>query len=142
LKGGHETILVVEDEDDVREFVVGVLNSHGYTVISASSGKRALERCAAGKEKIHLLLTDMMMPGGLTGRQLAQELLAKDPSLHVLYTSGYSPGMAGQDLACLEGYDFLAKPYEQATLVQRVRASLDGQPQCRAEVSAAVGQMP
>jgi PAS domain S-box-containing protein len=141
LKGGHETILVVEDEDDVRDFVVRVLNSYGYTVISASSGKRALERCTEHNEKIHLLLTDIMMPGGLTGRQLAQELLAEDPSLRVLYTSGYSPGTAGKDLAWLEGHDFLAKPYEQATLVQRVRASLDGQPQSRAEVSAAVGQM-
>lgn len=81
------------------------------------------------------------MPDGLTGRQLAEDLLAKDPSLRVLYTSGYSPGMAGKDLACLEGLNFLAKPYQLAALVQKVRASLDGRPPSRAGVSAAAGQM-
>jgi signal transduction histidine kinase/ActR/RegA family two-component response regulator len=126
LKGGNETILVAEDDDDVREFVVAVLKSYGYNVIAASSGKKALERWSECTETVHLLLTDMVMPEGLTGRQLAEVLLTKDPALRVLFTSGYSPGMAGKDLALLEGRDFLAKPYEAATLVQRVRACLDG----------------
>jgi two-component system cell cycle sensor histidine kinase/response regulator CckA len=124
-KGGHETILVAEDDDDVREFVVEVLNSHGYKVIHANSGRKALEVWGETSEKIHLLLTDMVMPGGLTGRQLAENLLTKDPGLRVLFTSGYSPGMAGKDLTWLDGHDFLAKPYEPATLVQRVRSRLD-----------------
>jgi CheY-like chemotaxis protein len=125
-KGGHETILVAEDDEDVRAFVVAVLESHGYKVISASSGKEALARCANGNEKIQLLLTDMVMPGGLTGRQLAEHLLAENPALRVLYTSGYTPGIVGKDPALLEGRDFLAKPYEPALLVQRVRECLDG----------------
>jgi two-component system, cell cycle sensor histidine kinase and response regulator CckA len=137
LKGGHETILVAEDDDDVRDFVVEVLNSHGYKVVDADSGQEALEIWAKTNEKIHLLLTDMVMPGGLTGRQLAEHLLAKDPALRVLYTSGYSPGMAGKDLSWLDGHNFLAKPYEPATLIQRVRACLDGRLKSRAEVSTA-----
>jgi len=128
LKGGDETILVVEDEEAVRGFVAGVLESYGYKVISANTGKEALARWAEAKERIHLLLTDMVMPDGLTGRQLAEHLMAKVPALPVIYTSGYSPGAAGKDLAWLEGRNFLPKPYEPAMLLQRVRASLDGQP--------------
>ncbi len=124
LKRGHETILVVEDDEDVRDYVVSVLKTYGYKVVSAGSGQEALGRWAEGTEKIQLLLTDMVMPGGLNGRQLAEDLLAKDPSLRVLYTSGYRPEMTGKDLVWPEGHDFLAKPYEPATLVQRVRASL------------------
>jgi CheY-like chemotaxis protein len=127
-KGGDETILVVEDEEEVRGYVTGVLKSYGYKVLSANSGKEALELRAEVKDKIHLLLTDMVMPGGLSGRQLADHLLAEDTALRVIYTSGYSPGVAGKDLSWLKGRDFLAKPYEPATLLQRVRTSLDGQP--------------
>jgi PAS domain S-box-containing protein len=125
VKRGHETILVAEDEDLVRNLVTRVLKTHGYKVLSASSGAQALEVWAEAKEKIHLLFTDMVMPGGMTGRQLAENLLAKDPTLRVIYTSGYSPGMAGKDVA---GCDFLAKPYEPSTLIQRVRKCLDGVP--------------
>ena len=71
----------------------------------------------------------MVMPGGLTGRQLAENLLAQDPSLRVIYTSGYSPGMAGRDFAWLEGHEFLPKPYETAVLLQRVRTCLDARRQ-------------
>jgi PAS domain S-box-containing protein len=137
LKGGQETILVAEDDNDVCAFVIKILQSYGYKVISANSGKEALQRWTETSEKIHLLLTDMVMPGGLTGRQLAENLLAMDPTLRVLYTSGYSPGMAGKDLSFIEGHDFLAKPYEPAVLVQRVRACLDGRLQSRAELSPA-----
>jgi CheY-like chemotaxis protein len=125
LRGGSETILVAEDDDNVRDFVVKVLKSYGYDVLSAASGKEALQRWAEGKRTIHLLLTDMVMPGGVSGRRLAEDLSAKIPFLRVIYTSGYSPGMAGKDLAWLQGGDFLAKPYSPAMLVERVRASLD-----------------
>jgi two-component system, cell cycle sensor histidine kinase and response regulator CckA len=130
LKGGHETVLVVEDEADVRNFVIRLLKSYGYKVIPANSGKEALDRWTERTEKIHLLLTDMVMPGGLTGRQLAESLLAKDPALRVLYTSGYSLGTPDRDLGWLEGRDFLAKPYEPNMLLQRVRACLDARPEC------------
>jgi FixJ family two-component response regulator len=81
----------------------------------------------------------MVMPGGLTGRQLAENLLAKDPALRVIYTSGYSPGIAGKDLAWLEGHEFLAKPYEASVLLQRVRNCLDARPQPRAEIPGETG---
>jgi CheY-like chemotaxis protein len=138
-KGGHETILVAEDNEDLRDFVVCVLESHGYKVISASSGQEALAHWAKGNETIQLLLTDIVMPGGLSGRQLAENLLAKNPALRVLYTSGYTPGMAGQDLALLEGHAFLAKPYEPATLVQRVRECLDGRLRSPAKCPTTLG---
>jgi len=136
LKGGNETILVVEDEEQVRGLVGGVLKSYGYNVILANSGKEAIELSSRIKEKVHLVLTDMIMPGGFSGRQVAEGLLAKDPALRVIYTSGYSPGMEGNDLDRVGGHDFLAKPYQPATLVQRVRTCLDARRETRAEVHA------
>jgi PAS domain S-box-containing protein len=125
LKGGRETILVAEDEDLVRNLVVRMLKSQGYNVLSANSGVQALELWTAEKGRIHLLFTDMVMPGGINGRQLAEALLTKDPSLRVIFTSGYSAGMAGKDVAGLEGGNFLAKPYEPTALIRLVRACLD-----------------
>jgi DNA-binding NtrC family response regulator len=68
----------------------------------------------------------MMMPGGMTGSQLAERLRQDEPGLKVIYTSGYSPGMAGKDIAALEGFNFLAKPYPPGKLAQMVRECLDG----------------
>jgi len=118
--------LAAEDDSEVRDFVVQILSSQGYKVISASSGKEAQKLWAQRNEKIDLLLTDMVMPGGLSGRQLAEDLSAKDPALRVLFTSGYTPGMAGKDITWLKGRHFLAKPYQPATLVRQVRECLDG----------------
>jgi len=122
---GDETILVVEDEDALRELVVEVLKPQGYNVISASSGVKALEEWGQRKEKIHLLITDLVMPGGVMGRDLGQQLFAEDPELKVIYTSGYSPGLAGKDMALLEGKNFLAKPYPPVRLLKAVRDCLD-----------------
>jgi PAS domain S-box-containing protein len=127
LQGGHETILVAEDDNDVRDFVVTVLETYGYKLISASCGAEAIECWTRHNGKIHLLLTDMVMPGGMNGTQLAENLLAKDPSLRVLYTSGYSPGMAGKDITWPADRNFLAKPYDPAVLVRHVRACLDAE---------------
>ncbi|HZR17834.1 MAG TPA: response regulator [Verrucomicrobiae bacterium] len=125
LKGGSETLLVAEDEDEVRDFAVQLLKSHGYNVVCAASGPEALQKWSERKNEIQLLLTDMVMPGGLTGRQLGERVLQEKPSLPVIYTSGYSPGMAGRDLALLEGANFLAKPYGPARLLHMVRDCLD-----------------
>jgi PAS domain S-box-containing protein len=125
LKGGKETLLVAEDEEEVRNFVVQVLNSYGYKVWAAGSGIEALEQWAQRKSEIDLLLTDMVMPGGMTGRQLGERLLVDRPGLPIIYTSGYSPGMAGKELALLEGRNFLAKPYGPARLLSVVRDCLD-----------------
>ena len=127
LNGDHgdETILVVEDEDALRELVVEVLKPQGYNVISASSGVAALEAWGQRTEKIHLLITDLVMPGGVMGRDLGEQLFAADPDLKVIYTSGYSPGLAGKDMALLEGKNFLAKPYPPIRLLRAVRDCLD-----------------
>jgi two-component system, cell cycle sensor histidine kinase and response regulator CckA len=126
-RNGHETILVVEDEPALRELVVEILEWHGYHVLSAASGAQALEIWKAQRDKVSLLVTDMVMPG-MTGRELALRLQGANPSLRVIYTSGYSPGMAGKDLALLEGFNFLPKPYPPTKLTELVRECLDGPP--------------
>jgi two-component system cell cycle sensor histidine kinase/response regulator CckA len=122
---GTETILVVEDEAEVRDFVIEVLGSHGYQTIVAESGPQALERWAQNRGKIDLLLTDMVMPGGLSGRQVGERLLADNPALKVVYTSGYGVGMAGKDDTVLKQKNFLPKPYCPATLLETLRHCLD-----------------
>ena len=121
---GNETILVAEDEPALRELVVEILQFHGYRVHSASSGGHALEVWARYREDIDLLVTDMVMPG-MSGSQLAERLKKEEPTLRVIYTSGYSPGMAGKDLALLEGFNFLPKPYPPSKLAKLVRECLD-----------------
>jgi DNA-binding NtrC family response regulator len=126
VRHGQETILVVEDEDLLRNLVTRVLACRGYQVLAAASGKQALELWEAGRGKIDLLLTDMVMPGGMSGSQLAARLLAQAPGLRVIYTSGYSHSTAGKDAVRLEGHDFLVKPYEPNLLLKLVRECLDG----------------
>jgi signal transduction histidine kinase/ActR/RegA family two-component response regulator len=123
---GHETLLIVEDEPSLRELVVRILEICGYKIYEAKSGLEALGVWEKHKDEIDLLLTDMVMPEGVSGRQLAERLQAEDPKLKVIYTSGYSPGMAGKDIALLEGFNFLAKPYPPSRLAQVVRECLDG----------------
>ena len=126
VPGGSETILVVEDESALRELVVCILELYGYKIYQAENGVAALKVWEEHKDKIQLLLTDMVMPEGISGRQLAERLQHQAPNLKVIYTSGYSPGMAGKDIALLEGFNFLAKPYPPHRLAQVVRECLDG----------------
>jgi signal transduction histidine kinase/CheY-like chemotaxis protein len=125
---GTETILVAEDEPVLRELVVNILEFCGYRIYQADTGPAAVKVWEEHRGEIKLLLTDMVMPGGMSGRQLAERLQKDDPALKVIYTSGYSPGMAGKDIALLEGFNFLAKPYPPSRLAQVVRESLDGAP--------------
>jgi CheY-like chemotaxis protein len=125
LRNGSETVLVAEDEDALREMVVAVLRSQGYTVLEAASGRHAIEVWEQAKRPIDLLVTDMVMPGGILGGELAERLAEKSPTLKVIYTSGYSPGMAGKGVSLLEGRNFLAKPYTVGELAQFVRECLD-----------------
>jgi CheY-like chemotaxis protein len=125
LRSGHETVLVAEDEDALREMVVQVLEIQGYTVLEAASGRDALEVSERADHAIDLLVTDMVMPGGVMGSELAERLTSKSPNLKVIYTSGYSPGMAGKDTSLLEGRNFLPKPYSIGKLAQFVRECLD-----------------
>ncbi len=117
-------ILVVEDEPSLRLLVRKVLERNGFEVMEAASGAAAMEMCDAGKPQIDLLMTDMVMPDGVSGRQLAERLKADNPALKVLYTSGYSTDLLGKDLALQEGLNFLQKPYPPSKLVQTVRNAL------------------
>jgi CheY-like chemotaxis protein len=128
LRNGHETILVAEDEDALRQMVVQVLKIQGYTVLEAASGRDALEVWERANRPVDLLLTDMVMPGGIMGSDLAERLSSQCPRLKVIYTSGYSPGMAGRDASLLEARNFLPKPYSIGKLAQFVRECLDTTP--------------
>ena len=122
---GHETILVVDDEPDLQDLVAHVLSTGGYKVISANSGREALEKWARRTGDIHLLLTDIVMPDGVTGQKLASQLSAEDPRLKVIFTSGYAAGIPGTSLASIDEQNFLAKPYRPVTLLKVVRECLD-----------------
>ncbi|HEV2693864.1 MAG TPA: response regulator [Verrucomicrobiae bacterium] len=125
LRSGRETILVAEDEDTLREMVVQVLKIQGYYVLEAANGNHALEVWEQANRPVDLLLTDMVMPGGVMGSELAERLLIRSPDMKVIYMSGYSPGMAGKDSSLLEGRNFLPKPYSIGKLAEVVRECLD-----------------
>ncbi len=121
--GGSETILVVEDEEMLRDLMRSVLGSAGYRVILASDGRAALE--AAGGAGIDLLATDLVLPG-LGGRQVAEELRCRYPGLPVLFISGYTADNAGDYDRTSDGRAFLQKPFTSEVLLGRVRWLLDG----------------
>jgi len=118
--------MVVEDEPDLLELVIQVLESRSYKVVAAGSGKQALEQWAQREQHIDLLLTDMVMPDGMTGFALAERLRSDAPNLRVIYTSGHSAGIPGTELADVEEHQFLAKPYRPSKLLEIVRNTLDG----------------
>jgi signal transduction histidine kinase len=121
---GSETILVVEDEPPVRWILKDVLSKYGYHILEAASGVEALALWHQHHKEIALLLTDMVMPVGLTGQELAEKFTAQKPALKVIYISGYSLQAAGKDLAILDGPNFLQKPFDGAKLAATVRACL------------------
>jgi two-component system cell cycle sensor histidine kinase/response regulator CckA len=126
--GGKETILLVEDEPGLRLLVEGILEQFGYNVITAENGVRAIELWGRHKASIHLLLTDMVMPEGVTGRQLALKLKVDRPELKVVYTSGYSIDLMGEGMEELfDGVNYIQKPYRPEVLAQTIRACLSGQ---------------
>ena len=124
LRGGTETILCVEDDDVVRAHVVGRLQSLGYSVIAAANAAQALEVINAGTA-FDLLFTDIVMPGAMNGRQLAQRAAELRRPLRVLYTSGNTFGAFDLDERPGEGVLLLAKPYRKAELARMVRLCLD-----------------
>lgn len=124
LPRGTETVLLVEDDLPVRLLVGNLLQRCGYIVLQAESGAAALRIWWQHLEKIHLLLTDLVMPDGVTGRQLARQLQSEKPDLKVIYTSGYS-AEAGEGPALIDGVNFLQKPYPSGKLAKTVRNCLD-----------------
>jgi two-component system, cell cycle sensor histidine kinase and response regulator CckA len=125
LPGGKETVLVVEDEPAVRQFTSHVLRLCGYTVLVAASGVDALELWKERKDDIDLVVTDMIMPNGMTGRQLVERLRSETPDIKVIFTSGYSTDVAGEGSVLGSGASFLHKPYPAGKLAEIVRNRLD-----------------
>jgi two-component system cell cycle sensor histidine kinase/response regulator CckA len=123
-KGRHETILLVEDEAIVREWVKEILEKCDYQVVEAAHGVEALKVWDEQNGKIDLLITDMIMPEGLTGGDLARQLKIRQPHLKVIYTSGYSSEIVSNE-AGLPAGPFLPKPYASPQLAQLVRDCLD-----------------
>ena len=126
VRGGKETILLVEDEVALRGLTKIILQRFGYRVVEAGSGMAALSVWEEHGPQIDLLLTDMIMPDGLTGRDLAKQLLARKPGLKVIYTSGYSMDSEGTTFRVRDSSKFLQKPYQSQKLAQVVRDCLDG----------------
>jgi len=122
---GSETILLVEDEDAVRTLARNVLERKGYKVIEAVSAVEALKNWDQLRDKVDLVLTDMVMPGGMTGLDLMKKLHVELPSLPAIYTSGYSVDIVGKEFELRDGINFLQKPYGPRRLAQTVRDALD-----------------
>jgi len=120
--GGSETILVVEDDVQVRNFACGQLQSLGYKVIEADHPARALE-IIRGDVEIDLLFTDVVMPG-MSGRELVDEVRKVHPALKVLYTSGYAENALVHHGRLVEGVHLLSKPYRREALALKIRAAL------------------
>ncbi len=119
-----ETILLVEDEELVRDVAIRILTEHGYEVLVASSGGAALALIDSHPGTIDLLLTDVVMPG-LTGRELAELVSEARADIRVLYMSGYPETVIASQGVLDQGISFLSKPFKAADLIDHVRAVLD-----------------
>jgi len=126
IRGGTETILLVEDEKPVRELVARVLEKHGYKILQAGTGAEAVGVWQKHKAEIALLLTDLVMPDNMNGRELAETLWKEQPDLKVVFTSGYSADIVGKDFKIESDTNFLQKPYHPQLLALTVRRCLDG----------------
>ena len=125
LSGGDETILLVEDDPALRLAVRRSLGELGYRILEAPTGTKAIEVWKENRDEIQLLLTDLVMPDGMTGKDLAQRILQETPKLKVIYMSGYSAEVVGKDFPLKEGDNFLAKPFRASKLAKIVREKLD-----------------
>lgn len=124
LQRGSETILVVEDDELVRNYVVAQLKSFGYRTIAAANGPDALVLVSQGTA-FDLLFTDVVMPGGMNGRELAETVTRQRPDLPVLYMSGYPEAAMMHDGRLDPGITLLSKPYRPADLARSIRQILD-----------------
>ena len=121
---GTETILIVEDEESIRGITSRILGEAGYTVLVAASGNEALAVCNAHNAKIHLLLTDVVMPE-MGGRALAEHVVALRPGIKMLYMSGYTDEAIAHHGTLAPGTHFIAKPFSATILTRKVREVLD-----------------
>jgi CheY-like chemotaxis protein len=125
IQGGCETILVVEDSQAVRSLTQILLERHGYRVLPAADGVEALELWEKHAASISLLMTDLVMPGGLSGQELARKLQRDNPQLKTIFTSGYSAEIGGCKNGLKPGDNFLQKPSPADKLLEIVRRRLD-----------------
>jgi CheY-like chemotaxis protein len=121
---GTETILLVEDEDMVRQLARYALLENGYHVLEAQNGREAIDICEHYNGSIDLLLTDVVMPGKLSGRNLAEQLEAQYPHMKVLYMSGYTEDTIVRHGIIEANLAFLQKPFSPVTLTRKVREVL------------------
>ncbi|MBI5625006.1 MAG: PAS domain S-box protein [Elusimicrobia bacterium] len=125
---GSETVLVAEDEEKLRALAGRVLAAKGYEVLSAGSGEEALRLLAQRQGAVHLLLTDVVMPG-MNGKELAERAVSLRPGLKVLFVSGYPDEVLGLKGILEDGVRFISKPFSKETLCQKVREILDSAPE-------------
>jgi two-component system cell cycle sensor histidine kinase/response regulator CckA len=123
--GGHETILLVEDDPSLRTSVRMSLAKLGYRILEAPTGVKALGVWKQNRDEIQLLLTDLVMPDGMTGKDLGQRILQEQPKMKVIYMSGYSAEVVGKDFPLKEGDNFLTKPFQSSKLARTIRDKLD-----------------
>ncbi|MBL6946618.1 MAG: response regulator [Rhodospirillales bacterium] len=122
---GHGRILVVEDEEAVRCVTVEILRNEGYEVIEAAAGPEALEKMR-DLTPIDLLFTDVVLPKGLNGLELAAKAGELQPGLKVLFTTGYAENAVIHDGRLDKGVNVLTKPYRQVDLLAEIRSAIDG----------------
>jgi len=125
VKAGSETVMVVEDEPALRRLVCNILKNYGYKVVQAASSKEALELWPTLESRAELLLTDVTMPFGISGIELAEILKKQHPELKIIFTTGYSLELNGRNIGPHEDYFFLPKPYPPNRLTELVRMALD-----------------
>ena len=136
---GRETILLVEDEDNLRRLTRQSLENQGYSVIDAADGAAAIRLSQAHQGPIHLLLTDVIMPG-MNGRELANQVSPSRPDMKVLYMSGYTENHIGHNGTLDEGITLLQKPFTLPALQAKVREVLDTPPPKEIQMSARLAQ--
>jgi two-component system cell cycle sensor histidine kinase/response regulator CckA len=122
---GGETILLVEDDLSLRVSLRKALSRLGYHILEAPTGAKALAVWRENHATIRLLLTDLMMPDGMNGKDLARRILKENPQLKVIYMSGYGAEIFGPDFPLQEGVNFFSKPFPSQKLAEAVRMSLD-----------------
>lgn len=121
---GSETVLLVEDSDPVRHLTDSILSRQGYQVLIAQSGEEATDMLALINTPVHLLLTDVVLPG-INGRQLYDQIIAQHPDLKVLYMSGYTNNIIAHRGVLEDGLHFIQKPFSARALITKIREVLD-----------------
>jgi CheY-like chemotaxis protein len=122
----NETLLVVEDDDSVREFTIRMLKALGYNVLSAIDGQKGLDLFKSNAAQINMIMTDMAMPN-MTGRQFVEAVRQIDKDMKIMFVSGYGPDDTADGVALGQSVAFFQKPYTRDQLSKKIRDVLDGE---------------